>query len=123
MLGAAHALANPLTAAHRVVHGQAVGLMLPHVVRHNAAACADHYAVFLHDLGIDAAPAACGDRLADWLAGLLRAAGLAGSFAELGLATPDTLALAEAAAAQWTAGFNPRPVAAADLARLYEAAR
>jgi hypothetical protein len=27
------------------------------------------------------------------------------------------------AAEQWTAGFNPRTVAAADLAALYEAAR
>ncbi|MFM7291129.1 MAG: iron-containing alcohol dehydrogenase, partial [Planctomycetia bacterium] len=39
MLGAAHALANPLTAAHGIIHGQAVGLMLPHVVRFNAASC------------------------------------------------------------------------------------
>ncbi|HXG47228.1 MAG TPA: iron-containing alcohol dehydrogenase, partial [Methylomirabilota bacterium] len=33
MLGAAHAAANPLTAHHGVIHGQAVGLMLPHVIR------------------------------------------------------------------------------------------
>ena len=47
MLGAAHALANPLTARHDVVHGQAVALMLPHVVRFNAAGAAGaagHYA-------------------------------------------------------------------------------
>ena len=37
MLGAAHALANPLTALCGIVHGVAVGLMLPHVVRFNAA--------------------------------------------------------------------------------------
>src|SRR5204863_541522 len=36
MLGAAHAAANPLTAHFRIVHGQAVGLMLPHVIRFNA---------------------------------------------------------------------------------------
>src|SRR5207244_2149171 len=35
MLGAAHAAANPLTAHFGIVHGQAVGLMLPHVVRFN----------------------------------------------------------------------------------------
>jgi alcohol dehydrogenase len=33
MLGAAHAAANPLTAHYDIVHGQAVGMMLPHVVR------------------------------------------------------------------------------------------
>ncbi len=36
MLGAAHAAANPLTARFGLVHGTAVGLMLPHVVRFNA---------------------------------------------------------------------------------------
>ena len=66
MLGAAHAVANPLTAAHHVVHGQAVGLMLPHVVRFNAASCGTPYAELLHDIGIDAAPEAAGDELATW---------------------------------------------------------
>ena len=37
MLGAAHAAANPLTAHFHLVHGQAVGLMLPSVIRFNAA--------------------------------------------------------------------------------------
>ena len=36
MLGAAHAAANPLTARFGVIHGHAVGLMLPAVVRFNA---------------------------------------------------------------------------------------
>ncbi len=35
MLGAAHALANPLTARFGITHGQAVGLMLPSVIRFN----------------------------------------------------------------------------------------
>ena len=35
MLGAAHALANPLTANFGIAHGEAVALMLPHVIRHN----------------------------------------------------------------------------------------
>jgi alcohol dehydrogenase len=36
MLGAAHSAANPLTARFDIVHGEAVGMMLPHVVRFNA---------------------------------------------------------------------------------------
>jgi alcohol dehydrogenase len=35
MLGAAHALANPLTATYGTAHGEAIALMLPHVIRHN----------------------------------------------------------------------------------------
>ena len=37
MLGAAHAAANPLTAKFGIVHGVAVGMMLPHVIRYNAS--------------------------------------------------------------------------------------
>ena len=36
MLGAAHAAANPLTADYDIIHGQAVGVMVPHVIRYNA---------------------------------------------------------------------------------------
>ena len=123
MLGAAHALANPLTAAHGVVHGQAVGLMLPHVVRLNGPVCGTAYAGLLADVGLPTGAADSAERLADWLTALLRAAGLASSLSALGIHTPDVSALAAAAAGQWTASFNPRPVTAADLAGIYEAAR
>jgi alcohol dehydrogenase len=123
MLGAAHALANPLTAAHHVVHGQAVGLMLPHVVRFNGVSCGTAYADLLHDVGIDAAPEAAGDELAAWLSRLLTAANLRTTLSDLGITAPDGPALAAAAATQWTGGFNPRPVGIDDFARLYEAAR
>jgi len=123
MLGAAHALANPLTAAHHVVHGQAVGLMLPHVVRFNAASCGVAYEELLHDVGISAAPAAAGDELAAWLSRLLAAAKLRTTLSALGIPAPDRPALAAAAATQWTGGFNPRPVGIDDFTRLYEAAR
>ncbi len=132
MLGATHALANPLTAAHDVVHGQAVGLLLPHVVRYNAAGgeggaeVSRRYAELLADLPghshlADASTA--GDRLADWLAQLVASSGLASSLRALGIDAADLATLAAAASVQWTAGFNPRPVAIDDLARLYEEAR
>jgi alcohol dehydrogenase len=123
MLGAAHALANPLTATHGVVHGEAVGLMLPHVVRFNSRTCGADYADLLRDVGIEAGPDVAGARLADWLADLRAAAGLAGSFRDLGIQAPDVSALAADAAGQWTAAFNPIAVGSADLATLYDAAR
>ncbi len=123
MLGAAHALANPLTAAHGLVHGLAVGVMLPHVVRFNGTACGDAYADLLDDLGLNATADEAGTTLADWLTGLLAAARMKTSLRACGIDAPDVPALAAAAAQQWTAGFNPRPVTPADLAALYEAAR
>jgi alcohol dehydrogenase len=123
MLGAAHALANPLTAAHHVAHGQAVGLMLPHVVRFNGPACNAGYAELLGEIGTACEPDAAAECLASWLADLLARSRLATTLTAARVAAPDTAALAAQASAQWTAGFNPRPVTPADLARLYEAAR
>ena len=51
MLGAAHALANPLTAEYGIPHGQAIGLMLPHVVRFNGQVVADQYLELLEATG------------------------------------------------------------------------
>ena len=123
MLGAAHALANPLTAAHHVAHGQAVGLMLPHVVRFNGPACGAAYAELLQEIGVEVPADAAGERLAGWLSELLAAARLATSLTAAQVAAPETTHLAAQAASQWTAGFNPRPVTATDLAALYESAR
>src|SRR5690606_4376074 len=47
MLGAAHACANPLTARHGIAHGLALAMVLPHVVRWNAAVARDRYAALL----------------------------------------------------------------------------
>ena len=123
MLGAAHALANPLTAAHHLTHGQAVGVMLPHVVRFNGSVCGRAYAELLTDIAISATADEAGATLADWLTGLLAAAQLKTSLRACGIDAADVPALAAAAANQWTAGFNPRAVTAVDLADLYEAAR
>jgi alcohol dehydrogenase len=123
MLGAAHALANPLTAAHGTVHGQAVGLMLPHVVRFNAPVSGPRYAELWSDLaGVEGDPDAA-EKLARWLEGLLAEAGLETSLVGLGIHAPDLESLSNDAAAQWTGGFNPRRTSAEDLRRLYEASR
>jgi alcohol dehydrogenase len=53
---------------------------------------------------------------------LLRLAGLKCPLAELGVERAAIPMLAGEAARQWTAGFNPRPVTAADFVKLYEAA-
>lgn len=123
MLGAAHAMANPLTAMYHIVHGQAVGLALPHVVRFNARECGDAYADLLAVIGIRATPATAGEQLAEWLEDLLGTAKLARSLSPLGVSTPDIPSLASMAATQWTGGFNPRAVTTDDWSALYEAVR
>jgi alcohol dehydrogenase len=108
MLGAAHALANPLTAAHGIVHGQAVGLALPHVVRFNAPACGPAYAELLTANGTAAASASAGEILAAWIDDLLAAAGFPTTLTRFGVSTPDVPALA-AAAPRSTRPFDESP--------------
>ena len=47
MLGATHACANPLTARYGTTHGDAIAILLPHVVRWNAASPQAMYAELL----------------------------------------------------------------------------
>ncbi|MEM9553109.1 MAG: iron-containing alcohol dehydrogenase [Acidobacteriota bacterium] len=112
MLGAAHACANPLTARFDIVHGAAVGLMLPHVVRFNAAepAVAGRYAEI-----VPSGPETLARRLSE----LLAAAGLPATLEEHGVDRATLDDLAADAAEQWTGQHNPRPVDAASLRGLY----
>lgn len=125
MLGAAHAAANPLTAHYGVVHGEAVGLMLPHVVRFNGQdpECDRAYAELLAGVrGGTANGKPASERLALLLEDLLREAGLNAKLRDLGVPENAADALGLEAAKQWTAGFNPRTVGSEEFKRLYQAA-
>src|SRR5262249_38311044 len=126
MLGAAHAGANPLTAHFGIVHGHAVGIMLPHVVRFNAAqpGAQEAYLDLAASAGLvdaGASPSEAVEALVVCLKELLEVSELADPL-------PDELSperiqlLAEGAAAQWTAGFNPRDTSAGHFETLYRAA-
>ncbi|MEM9020454.1 MAG: iron-containing alcohol dehydrogenase [Planctomycetota bacterium] len=119
MLGAAHSSANPLTARFGTIHGQAVGLMLPHVIRFNAQqpTTQQHYAELARRADLPDS-----DALADHLTQLLSLAGLETSLAPLGVDPSSFSDLSEQAAGQWTARFNPRPITADDFALLYRQA-
>jgi len=112
MLGAAHSCANPLTAMFHVVHGEAVGVMLPHVIRFNSALpeiAAIYESYFDGDLP---------DRVSElqWEAKMPR------SIADHGVKEEHLQSLATMAAKQWTAQFNPRPIGENDFVDLYRAA-
>jgi len=123
MLGAAHALANPLTATYGIAHGQAVALMLPHVVRYNGKQCDDQYRELLSTTtGEPNCPTGGSAALADFLQNVASEAGLAGKLNECGVERDRLPQLAEDAAQQWTASFNPVPVSQVELLKLYEQA-
>ena len=113
MLGAAHSGANPLTAHLGITHGHAVGLMLPHVIRFNAedSQTNDHYKAITNR---DA------QQLAADIESLLDQINMKRSLQVDGEKDSLIASLAAEAAKQWTANFNPRPIAQDDFARIYQ---
>ena len=116
MLGAAHSAANPLTAHYGIVHGQAVGLMLPAVIAFNArdSEAHNHYL----ELAMIAGLATIDDLIGE-LDTILDAARMREGIAKLGIDRTEFPKLAAEAAQQWTAGFNPRKIEAQDFEELY----
>ena len=125
MLGAAHSAANPLTAHYNVVHGQAVGMMLPHVVRFNAAdeSIADGYAALVKDTAVASSNGTLSaEALAQAMEALLDSANLPRDLTAFGVDADQLDVLSKEAAQQWTASFNPRDITAADFTGLYQKA-
>lgn len=125
MLGAAHALANPLTARFHLTHGQAVGLMLPHVIRFNGIETGKWYAQLYSDVP-NARQVGSTDEavslLAEYITDLLRQARLATQLRACRVDDSQIDILSSEATKQWTGSFNPRPLTQADFANLYRAA-
>jgi len=125
MLGAAHALANPLTAAYDIPHGQAIALVLPHVIRFNGEQVGSMYQDLLDSTGgangfPNPQDGVAG--LADFVAELVVKAGLASKLSDCGVQREKLPELAAAAATQWTGKFNPREVNEESLFKLYQSA-
>jgi alcohol dehydrogenase len=123
MLGAAHALANPLTAKYSIPHGQAVGMMMPHVVRFNAQLPEIESAYKQLVSAVGGSDEKAGDTIAHWFTKQLQIAGLKTSLSDLKIYDASIVDLAEEAAKQWTASFNPREVSVADFQRMYDQAQ
>jgi alcohol dehydrogenase len=118
MLGCAHSAANPLTARYGIVHGQAVGRLIPGVMRRNAQdpKVADEYNLLAALVGLSSY-----EPLVAQIELLLEMAHLESGFARFGMVREDIPMLAVEAAAQWTAAFNPVSFSSADFEALYEA--
>jgi len=123
MLGATHALANPLSAHFGLIHGHAIAIMLPHVVRYNSSVAGSLYGSLAEDAKLcDRQDPEAGELLAMFLRNIATRSGCPATLAKCeGIA--DVLpTLADEAALQWTGQFNPRPVDAASLREIYQCA-
>jgi len=112
MLGAAHACANPLTARYGTVHGVAVGVMLPHVIRFNVQDQGNPYGDLVEDA----------EALVSIIEEMLRSAELPSRLSEIGVPREDLPELAALAGEEWTGKFNPGALNEPALLELYESA-
>ncbi|MCH8922843.1 MAG: iron-containing alcohol dehydrogenase [Planctomycetes bacterium] len=125
MLGATHALANPLTARYGIIHGQAIGIMLPHVIRFNGEQFGDWYRDLLDctaDTNGFPSPSGGTDALAGFVADLAAKAKLPSRLQDCGVERGKLATMAEDATKQWTGTFNPRPLGKEEALKLYEQA-
>lgn len=135
MLGAGHALANPLTSTFGVPHGQAVGMMMPHVVRFNGQVVEDRYEELASTLDKPSLDALIGNSdlkgsaiIAELVTCWLRHAGLSTNLRQIkgwpeATKEKETLELlAINATKQWTGAFNPRSVTYDCFLDMYRAA-
>ncbi len=119
MLGAAHATANPLTARHKITHGQAVGMMLPAVIRFNGRHHAAWYADLMHELDPTVRVQDAPEQLASFVESCLKLAGLATRFDELQIPSDHIAELATDALKQWTGDHNPVKLDVETVTSLY----
>ena len=125
MLGAAHSMANPLTAKYGTIHGVAVGLALPLVMEFNSTdqTSMNIYSEFAKVAQLSAleesSENAC-NSLINRVKVLLGMAQFQVESEQAGFDSNDIPELASEAAKQWTAGFNPRSIEVNDFEVLYQ---
>jgi alcohol dehydrogenase len=127
MLGAAHSAANPLSSQFDVIHGRAVAIMIPQVMAYNfedkdalaayARLARKSLLANPRDNDHDAART-----LRSRVIELVEKAGLSLKLKDHGVSAVHVEALAQEAALQWTAQFNPRSIDQGGFQSLYQSA-
>jgi alcohol dehydrogenase class IV len=126
--GLSHAIGHQLAAEFDLMHGVTSAVMLPHVLRFNAPVVGERILRLAEPLGVDTrglpAEEACAlviDALAALIEDLERF-GVPHTLSGAGATRPELQLVADRVLHDMGVAVNPRPVAAADLAELFEAA-
>ena len=124
-LGAAHALAHPLSTLAGVPHGLANAIVLPHVMAFNKTVAAARLGDVAKALGCDTSrrsDAESADLAISAVQDLLLRLGLPNRLSAVGVAETIIPSLAAQAIADANHGTNPRPCTRSDMADLYRVA-
>jgi alcohol dehydrogenase len=126
LLGATHAMSHQVGGLLDLPHGVVNGVLLPHVIRFNAAAVPDRFVPLAQAAGLPVARGMPGEDAGYMLADRVRAVAdeldIPRGLAEIGVEPGSVPTLATNALADACLATNPRPVSQADLAALFHAA-
>ncbi|AIR05285.1 1,2-propanediol oxidoreductase [Cedecea neteri] len=124
-LGLVHGMAHPLGAFYNTPHGVANAILLPHVMRYNAAFTGDKYSRIAQAMGVDVATATLEqtrDLAIRAVEALNRDVGIPAKLREAGMREADIPALAQAALEDVCTGGNPRKATFEEIVGLYRQA-
>ena len=124
-LGLTHSLANPLTRVAGMIHGMAVGMMLPYVIRFNEpVARKDYSGIAARILGnqTPSDPKEATRKLAARLKTFLIPLGFPENLKEAGVSRDSIPEMAVEAVIQPSARANPREATLEDVTKLYSQA-
>ena len=124
-LGLVHGMAHPLGAFYNTPHGVANAILLPHVMRYNAAYTGEKYRQIAQAMGVDVAHATleqAREAAIQAVEALNRDVGIPASLKEVGVREEDIAELAQAAFDDVCTGGNPREAKIAEIEALYRAA-
>ncbi|WP_445611281.1 lactaldehyde reductase [Hafnia alvei] len=124
-LGLVHGMAHPLGAFYNTPHGVANAILLPHVMRYNAAYTGEKYRQIAQAMGVDVTHATleqAREAAIQAVEGLNRDVGIPASLKEVGVRETDIAELAQAAFDDVCTGGNPREAKIEEIEALYRAA-
>lgn len=124
-LGLVHGMAHPLGAFYNTPHGVANAILLPHVMRYNAAYTGEKYRQIAQAMGGDVAHATleqAREAAIQAVEALNRDVGIPASLKEVGAREEDISDLAQAAFDDVCTGGNPREAKLEEIKALYRQA-
>ena len=124
-LGLVHGMAHPLGAFYNTPHGVANAILLPHVMRYNAAYIGEKFRDIARAMGgkvENLSPEAARNAAVEAVFALNRDVGIPPHLRDVGVQKEDIPALAQAAFDDVCTGGNPREASLADIIELYHTA-
>jgi len=125
ILGATHAMSHQVGGLLDLPHGVVNGVLLPHVVRFNAAVVPERFAALAQAMGLEVGGVphdVAAELLAEHVAGLAESVGAPRRLSDLGVGADDVERMAATAVRDACLTTNPRPASQDEIAHLFREA-